>query len=137
MLQFRIWRTSHCFTGALSIHHQINSHSRAMLPRTMEWPPPSVSTSPTTLSLQLSLCLCSKNVCILSNTVFLCSLLKTEVKQCIFLRSWPMLENYFFISNADKFHINKTNKVILFFCDVLCPFNWGRSFPFSLQIVRK
>ena len=41
MRQCRIWPTSHCFTGALSIRHQINSHSPPMLLLllwTMEWP---------------------------------------------------------------------------------------------------
>ena len=37
MRQCHIWLTSHCFTGLLSIRHQINSHSRAMLLSAMEW----------------------------------------------------------------------------------------------------
>ena len=66
MRQCRIWLTSHCFTGVLSIRHQINSHSRAMLLSAMEW----------------LLCLCRRPSCL-----FL-ALTLSGFKECLYINSF-------------------------------------------------
>ena len=66
MRQCRIWLTSHCFTGVLSIRHQINSHSRAMLLSAMEW----------------LLCLCRRPSCLFS------ALTLSGFKECLYINSF-------------------------------------------------
>ena len=66
MRQCRIWLTSHCFTGLLSIRHQINSHSRAMLLSAMEW----------------LLCLCLRPSCLFS------ALTLSGFKKCLYINSF-------------------------------------------------
>lgn len=66
MRQCRIWLTSHCFTGVLSIRHQINSHSRAMLLSAMEW----------------LLCLCLRPSCLFS------ALTLSGFKECLYINSF-------------------------------------------------